>query len=110
MNEDLKLRLANNEAVFRDVNEAIARGQWPGEEDSPGAFRCECARADCNSLVQMTVRDYERVRSYPRRFLVLPGHQVPEIETVVDTQPGYVVVEKLEDEAGQRAEDSDPRD
>lgn len=109
MSDDLNLRLAANEAVFRDVNEAIARGQWPGEEDRPGAFRCECARSSCNSLVEMTVREYERVRSHPRRFLILPGHEVAEIETVVKTEPGYLVVEKLDDEAGELAEDSDPR-
>ena len=43
MDRDLQRRIAGNEAVFRDVNEALQAGRWPGEEASPVAFRCECA-------------------------------------------------------------------
>jgi hypothetical protein len=75
MDERLQGRVAGNEALFREVNEAIERGQWPGEEDSPAAFRCECARLDCNKLVSLTPREYERVRATPRRFLVIPGQR-----------------------------------
>jgi hypothetical protein len=108
MDEGLQRRVAGNEALFREVNEAIERGQWPGEEDSPAAFRCECARLDCNKLISLTPREYERVRATPRRFLVIPGHEVKELETVVGTGSGYIVVEKR-DEAGRLAEASDPR-
>jgi hypothetical protein len=65
MEEDAQRRVARNETLFREVNEAIERGQWPGEQDSPAAFRCECARLDCNELVSLTPREYERVRSRP---------------------------------------------
>jgi hypothetical protein len=108
MDEGLQRRIAGNEALFREVNEAIERGQWPGEEDSPAAFRCECARLDCNKLVSLTPREYTRVRATPRRFLVIPGHEVKELETVVETGNDYIVVEKR-DEAGRLAEASDPR-
>ena len=108
MDEGLQGRVAGNEALFREVNEAIERGQWPGEEDSPAAFRCECARLDCNKLISLTPREYERVRATPRRFLVIPGHQVEELEIVVETSGDYVVVEKR-DEAGRLADASDPR-
>jgi hypothetical protein len=102
-------RAAANEATIREVNEGIERGQWPGDEDTPVGFRCECARLGCNRLVELTVREYEEVRSHPRRFVVLPGHELTEVETVVATRPGYVIVEKL-DQAGEVAEQTDPRD
>ena len=102
-------RAALNEATIRDVNEGIERGQWPGDEDTPVGFRCECARLGCNQLVELTVREYEEVRSHPRRFVVVPGHEMTDVETVVATRPGYVIVEKL-DQAGQVAEQIDPRD
>jgi hypothetical protein len=108
MEEGHQGRVAKNETVFREVNEAIERGQYPGEQDSPTAFRCECASLDCNGLVSLTPREYERVRSEPRRFVVLPGHELAEVETVVSKGDGYVVVEKR-DEAGRLAEASDPR-
>ena len=108
MEEELQRRVANNEAVFREVNEAIERGHYPGEQDSPTAYRCECASLDCNGLVSLTPREYERVRRRSRRFVLLPGHEIPAVETVVATGDGYVVVEKR-DEAGRLAEASDPR-
>ena len=40
-------RTAANEAMFREPNEAIERGRWPGEDDEPVGFRCECARLGC---------------------------------------------------------------
>lgn len=109
MNEELQRRLASNETVFREVNEGIERGQWPGEAGEPVRFRCECARLGCNLLVEMTLPEYQAVRADPRRFLMIDGHQVPELEAVVDRQYGYIVVEKL-DEAGKLAEEKDPRD
>jgi hypothetical protein len=101
-------RGAANEAIIRDVNEGIERGQWPGEEDRPIGFRCECARLGCNQLVELTVREYEEIRSHPRRFVVVPGHELAEVETVVETRPGYVIVEK-QAQAGLVAEENDPR-
>jgi hypothetical protein len=98
-----------DEAAIRDVNEGIERGQWPGDENSPVGFRCECARLGCNQLVELTVTEYEEVRSHPRRFVVVPGHELPDVETVVVTRPGYLIVEKR-DQAGQSAESTDPRD
>ena len=102
-------RAACNETTIRDVNEGIERGQWPGDEDTPVGFRCECARLGCNQLVELTVREYEEIRSHPHQFVVVPGHELPDVETVVAARPGYVIVEKR-DQAGAAAEHGDPRD
>jgi len=101
-------RAAANEATIRDVNEGIERGQWPGEEDSPVGFRCECARLGCNQLVELTVREYEEIRANPRRFVVVPGHEYPDVETLVESRRGYLIVEKR-DQAAEVAERHDPR-
>jgi hypothetical protein len=108
VDEPLQRRVAANESVFRDVNDAIERGLWPGEDDSPVAFRCECASLQCNRLVELTPRAYEWVRANPRRFLVLRGHELLEVETVVESHDDYVVVQKRA-EAGKAAQDADPR-
>ncbi|MDQ6836317.1 MAG: hypothetical protein M3016_09040 [Actinomycetota bacterium] len=108
MDDDLQRRLASNEAVFRRVNEGIERGQWPGDESRPVGFRCECARLGCNSLLELTVADYERVRAGSRRFVMVRGHELPDLETVVERINGHVVVEKR-DEAGVHADGTDPR-
>jgi hypothetical protein len=106
--EEKQSVIARNEALFREINEGIERGQWPGEEDAPVGFRCECARLGCNELIELTIREYERVRANPRRFLLAPGHELPDGEKVVDAGLGYVVVEKR-DQAGAAAEATDPR-
>jgi hypothetical protein len=102
-------RIAANQVMCREVNEAIERGQWPGEEDAAVAFRCECARLGCDQMIELSVRGYERIRENPRHFAVARGHELTDVEVVIDEQPGYFVVEKL-DVAGAVAEETDPRD
>ncbi len=108
MEGEKQQQVGAQEATIRDVNEGIERGQWPGEEDAPVAFRCECARLGCNQLIELSVREYEEVRAHPRRFVVLPGHELQGFETVVEARPGYVIVEK-QDQAGEVAKQHDPR-
>ncbi len=109
MEPDLQKRVAANEDTFRDINEGIARGQWPGEESSAVSFRCECARLGCNLLIGLKPAEYQEVRRNSRRFFVAPGHELPEVETVVETRGDYVVVEKRA-EAGRMADLLDASD
>lgn len=99
--------LALNEAAHRRVNEAIEHGRWPGEDEAI-SFRCECARAGCTAMVTLTHAEYEAVRAHPRHFVLVPGHEDPRVEDVVEVQPGYVLVQKR-GTAGRTAEQSDPR-
>lgn len=108
MERELKERLAANEDTFREINEGIARGQWPGEHERMVSFRCECARLGCNLLIELGLSDYEEVRQNSRRFIVAPGHELPGVETIVDRSENYVVVEKR-GVAGEEAENLDPR-
>ncbi|HZU39619.1 MAG TPA: hypothetical protein VE992_01135 [Solirubrobacteraceae bacterium] len=96
-----------SESLYRDINEAIERGQWPGEAGNV-SFRCECARLRCTQIVRLTVEEYEAVREHSRRFIVAPGHEEPAVESVVERREGYLVVEKR-DEAARLAELNDPR-
>lgn len=108
MPDELQQRTARNEATFREINEGIRRGRWPGEEDSLTSFRCECASLGCTEMLELSFRDYERIRKHPRRFIVAPGHERLDVEVVVETEATYLVVQKM-GEAGQAAEAADPR-
>jgi hypothetical protein len=108
MSDDRERRLSRNEALYREVNEAIERGLWPGEGQELVRFRCECARMSCNATVKMTAEEYEDVRDNPRRFLLREGHDRAGLEVVVERHPAYVVVEKR-GPGGAEAEESDPR-
>jgi hypothetical protein len=107
--DELQQRTARNEAIFREINEGIRRGRWPGEEDSITSFRCECASLGCTEMLELSFRDYEQIRNHPRRFIVHPGHERPNVEVVVDAYPTYLIVQKV-GEAGEVAEETDPRD
>lgn len=109
MDRELARRVAANEDVFRRVNEGIERGRWPNEPDAEISFRCECARLGCNRLLTLTLAEYEQVRANPRRFVLLDGHELPEMERVVDRRGGIVVVEKI-GAGGEEAETLDRRD
>jgi hypothetical protein len=100
-------RIAHNEAVFRDINERIGNGHWPGDQAEPVAFRCECGHLGCNQLVELTTSAYESARADARRFILVPGHEIPDVEVVVERGNGYVVVEKV-GEAGDVADATDP--
>jgi|SRR3954447_2623306 hypothetical protein len=101
-------RIARNETAYRDVNEAIRTGRAGREADTPRAFVCECGQLGCNDLVELTVAEYEAVRAEPRRFFMLAGHEIPDVEDVVERHERYIVAEKTTEEAA-IAEERDPR-
>jgi hypothetical protein len=102
-------RLAQNETLFRSVNENIeqaAASDWPDEHVFE--FFCECSNVDCNLLLPMTVSEYEQVRADSKQFVVAPGHELPEIENVVARTDRYQVVVK-QGEAAEFVTEHDPR-
>jgi hypothetical protein len=101
-------RNARNQLVFREVNERIAElsGEW-GQTDV-SLFICECSDQACAETVEITPAEYERVRGDGARFVVRAGHQLPELEHVVEGNGRFLVVEKV-GPAVTIARASDPR-
>jgi hypothetical protein len=100
-------RLARNE-----VNERVAEVTeqfQEGEAQTPVGFICECGAADCTEPITATLAEYEAIRAEPTRFAVVPGHERPEIESIIERRPTYLVVEKREEEAEEMARETDPR-
>jgi hypothetical protein len=104
-------RVARNEALFREVNENVQQlaERFSTPSDVPAGFVCECADDTCTARVDVPLEVYEQVRQDPRRFVVLPGHVLPEIERVVEEADRYVVVEKTTPTAVKIVERHDPR-
>ena len=100
--------MAQNEALFREVNERVETVAHQLGPAVPYEFVCECANADCTFRVEIPLRDYETIRSDPRQFVVLPQHYTPEIEDLVAERESYWVVRKS-GEAGDYVEKLDPR-
>jgi hypothetical protein len=62
----------------------------------------------CDASIQMTVEEYEQVRSDGNRFFVLPGHEVSDVEDTIEANDRYRIVRKLGGGAAV-AESLDPR-
>jgi hypothetical protein len=110
MSDDQARRVGLNESIFRQVNEQIeALNRDFGSEDRTMTAICECASGDCAERLEISISAYETVRSDPRRYIIIPGHELPEFESVVDSREGYDVVEKRDGTAAAVAEETDPR-
>jgi len=102
-------RVAKNEILFRQVNERILQIEGDRWRVDPVDFMCECGDITCMRVVQLSLEDYERLRSEPTHFGVIPGHELPDVERVVEQQEHYFVVEKEGEALRQQAEAADPR-
>lgn len=94
MNERQR-RIGENEAIFRSVNEQV-RGLTATLSTPGDTMRivCECGTRSCTKQFPIRPEEYERVRADPELFLVKPGHDLPEAETVVGKGDLYWIVRK----------------
>ncbi|HWT25986.1 MAG TPA: hypothetical protein VN213_20940 [Solirubrobacteraceae bacterium] len=101
-------RLTLNEAAFRVANERMRN--WPERRsnEAPARYYCECAHATCHEHVVLSGTEYERVRADSHHFVVVPGHEMPDVEKVVFRTARYAVVEK-DVEMHALSEITDPR-
>jgi hypothetical protein len=90
-----QVRLAQNQTLFREVNERVESILVKFAADGPVGFVCECAIEDCSNHIELTRDEYEAVRTNPTHFFVLRDHVFPEVEVIVDDRDTYVVVEKI---------------
>jgi hypothetical protein len=88
-------RLAKNEAMFRVVNGEIAKIGERFGGTPPSQFVCECADVECADPIDVPLEALREVRRFPARFVVAKGHAESGIEYIVESQPGYDVVEKI---------------
>ena len=103
------VRIAAIEARFRDINERLQEDlRRLGDAPEPVEFVCECGRPECADIVRLTHQEYDAVRADPRRFALLPGHEQPAVEHLVEEHDRYAVVEKV-GEPARIAVETDPR-
>ena len=110
LDREAREQAVKNEAIFREVNERVAALDEAHaiSKDEPWEFLCECGNADCTEHVSLTLAEYERARSDPTLFAVLPGHEIPEVEVAVEETDRYVLAKKRPGER-EIARQTDPR-
>ena len=101
-------RVARNEAISREINEGLEEAHEGAPSDRFLRMVCECGRDACDGLIAITLPEYERIRSDPRRFAVVGNHVIADIEDVVEKTARFVVVEKREGTPADVAAEEDP--
>ncbi len=103
-------RIARNESVFRELNESIESSVHSKRtHDGLAGFLCECGDGDCEAIVQIALSAYESIRQDSQLFFVVPGHELPDVEDVVDGEDGRYVVVRKHDSAAAIVQETDPR-
>jgi len=97
--------------MFREVNERL-RSLNTGLSGLTGVMEivCECGDLGCAEQLSIPASRYEDVRSDATWFVIVPGHDVTDLERVVASHPGYDIVQKRSIDAALVAEETDPRE
>lgn len=97
---DRSERYVKNEALFRSLNnEAQAIGTLTSSDaDAADPYLCECVDAECLERIVLSPQEYGRLRANPLWFAVMPGHEMPDVERVVERCERFAIVEKTEHE------------
>jgi hypothetical protein len=102
-----EVRIARNEALFREVNERVKEVS----ESAPAErieFLCECGDEKCTQSISLSRSEYEALRSDPLLFGIERGHGIPDVEEVIAENDRFQTVRKHQDE-GRIARATDPR-
>jgi hypothetical protein len=103
-------RVGENEALYRAVNEGIeSLNEAFGRITETMTVVCECGDLACAEQIEISIQEYERLRSEPTLFAVLPGHEMEDVEDVVGRQDAYHVVRKHPGGPARLAAETDPR-
>jgi hypothetical protein len=110
--EERARRIGENEALFRAVNEQVEELQrgMAAVSDDRMHIVCECGELECTDRLVVAVDKYEDVRSDPALFLIVPGHEKPDVEDVVEHAGSFAVVRKRDGGPANLAAATDPRD
>jgi hemin uptake protein HemP len=80
-------RIVQTETFFRAVNEEIA--ELDGQ-----VFLCECGNPACMAAITLSRDSLAQLHDGQNTFVVLKGHELPDVETVIAQQDGYLIVRK----------------
>jgi hypothetical protein len=103
-------RIGENEALYRTINEKIeGLNETFGLVAGSMSVVCECGSLECTEQISLDIPTYERVRSDPTHFVVIPGHEIPDVETVIEQHDGFHVIRKDPGGPAEVARELDPR-
>ncbi len=100
--------IGRHQALFREVNDRIEELAERFDLTDELTILCECGSGRCDERIALRGDQYEQLRRLPTHFAVRPGHEVADVERVVERHDEFVVVEKF-GEGAKAAIRLDPR-
>ena len=86
-------RARENEERFARANAAIsAKADELGVDRVP--FLCECSDPRCTEIISLSLTEYGAAKAQPGAFMLVAGHQVSNVERVVQDGDVFVLVQK----------------
>jgi hypothetical protein len=93
--DEREQKIGENEALYRTVNERIeSLNQAFGTLTNTMTVVCECGDVTCAEQIEIEIAEYERIRSDPTLFIIVPGHEIADVEDVVEEREAFHVVKK----------------
>jgi hypothetical protein len=90
-----ELRAAQNQMLFRSVNDRIREaGEKLRDSTDDLEFACECADRACVERIRLSAQQFMAIESDVNRFIVLRGHERPDVEDTVAEREGFLIVSK----------------
>jgi hypothetical protein len=90
---DRELRAAQNQMLFRSRNEQmIELGEAVGGPPVELDFVCECADEGCMDRIRLSALQFLAVESDKNQFIVVRGHEMPEVEDVIAERENFLIV------------------
>jgi hypothetical protein len=108
--DERKRKIGENEALYRAVNERIeSLNDAFGTVTQTMTVVCECGDGACAEQIEISIDDYERIRTDSALFLTVPGHEIPDTEDVIEVNETFQVVRKHAGDPAALARETDPR-
>ncbi|HEY8116595.1 MAG TPA: hypothetical protein VIH70_09295 [Actinomycetota bacterium] len=102
-------RMALNEAASRETNEEIEQVHHNDPPLRRMTIACECALKSCEEAIEITMAEYQDVRSDARQFAIVPEHFIGDIERIVFENDRFAVVAKRAGTPADVETETDPR-
>jgi hypothetical protein len=94
-------RLRKNEEIKEALNRRFEgtldeiRERDGLEPEAPMALFCECSDLGCRERIHIVPRRFDELHRDADQFVVMPGHEMLDIERVVDQEGDYLIVRKI---------------
>jgi hypothetical protein len=88
---------ARVQLLYRQVNDriySVGSEVFGIPSDEPLSLVCECLDLGCVERITLSAEELRRARLSPAHFVVLPGHEAGELETVEERNETFLVVSK----------------